>query len=128
MIFTTASSSTPPYLASIASLSRPHHHVGVRVGGAEDERLPVEVRVDLLRQRAADDPVEVLGDDPAVEPLDLDVHLVGQRDEVELLRCEGRASAPRSPAAQRMPFVLSSVSMRIGGSWSTSQPSTTASR
>ena len=51
-------------------------HVGVGVGGAEDQRLLFAEGVDLLGQLLADDAVEVLVDDAPVEALDLEVELV----------------------------------------------------
>ena len=61
-------------------------HVGVGVGGREDERLAGEVGVDVAGQLGADDAVEVLGEHALVEAVDLDVHLVLEVHEVEGVR------------------------------------------
>ena len=50
VIFITASSSTSPYCASNAFLSRVHDQVGVVVVDAEDDRLAGQRRVDVARR------------------------------------------------------------------------------
>ena len=53
-------------------------HVGVGVGGAENQGFFLAHRVQLLRQLLADDAVEVFVDDAAVEGFELEVQLVFQ--------------------------------------------------
>ncbi len=75
----------------------------MRVGGAEDERLLLAERVQLLGELLADDAVEVLVDDALVEALDLEIELVlelgrldlagGQVQRVDLLAL-GEVDAP----------------------------------
>ena len=88
MIFATASSSTLPYFAAKRLLEQDDDHVGVLVGGAEDERLLVLLGIDVLDELAEHGAVEVLGDDAPVEGVDLERHLVGQ---LLLLHALGRA-------------------------------------
>ncbi|MNZ30844.1 hypothetical protein D3C78_481300 [compost metagenome] len=57
---------------------------GVGLVDAEDHRLLVAQRVELLGQLFADDLVEAGGDDPAVEGLDLEVEFVLQLGHVHL--------------------------------------------
>ena len=53
-------------------------HIGVQVGGAEDQRLLITEGVEFLNQLLADDPVEVLVDHAAVEGIDFEVEFVVQ--------------------------------------------------
>src|ERR1041385_1865202 len=84
VILRTASSSTLPYLFSKFTFQEVDDEIGVRVIGGEDERFLARRWIDLPRQVFADYPVERLGDDLAVEAVDLDPDLVGRREEVDL--------------------------------------------
>jgi hypothetical protein len=68
-----------------------HHHVGMRVGGAEDHGFFFAHRVQLLGQLLADDAVEVFVDDTAVEALHLKVQLVVQLGGFDLAGAEVQA-------------------------------------
>ena len=56
----------------------------MRIVCAKDERLLPRQRVELLGEIFADDSVERLGDDLAVELLDLDLDIVGSLEEFDL--------------------------------------------
>ncbi len=86
----TASSSTLPYVLSKGFLQQIDHQIGMGIVGAEDQRLLARGRVEFRGQVFADDPVEWLGDDLAVEVLDIDLDFVGRGEQFDLVAARRR--------------------------------------
>ena len=62
-------------------------HVRVGIVGAEDQRLAGKGGVDVARQLGADRAIERFGNDTAVEPVHVDVDLVGCLSQVDRASC-----------------------------------------
>ena len=65
-------------------LEQIHDQIGVVVRGAEDDRLPRQTRVDLLREFGTDDAVEIFRQHPLVELVDFDLNFVGSGFRIDL--------------------------------------------
>lgn len=62
-----------------------HHHVGMDIGRAEDQRLIGAGRIEMIRQCRANDAVERFGNHFAVEFADFEVKLIRRPEQIDPL-------------------------------------------